>query len=203
MNEDLIRKWRKRNSHLASRSKSIASFEGRKTSAEGILEYEYFPTEFLAPPNNRMYQPTRFWYERNLEELLIGLGWRGLEDFTLWCNIVVWPPFRNLFYSEFPIAYYKAGKQYRMSICRVYQGRLEIDSCDKSHRVAILDIAEENPYEIAMASKTPKRPNLELLIEKTCPCFYDGEKDHEGTLFVYGWTSRDRTRWGRSKSAER
>jgi len=198
LNEDLIRRL----SHPTSDLERIAGIEGRKTASKGIFEYEYFPSVFLAPPNNRLYQPTRYWYERNLEELLIGLGWRGLEDFTLWCNTAVWPSFKSLFYSEFPFAYSKTKNFYKMSACRVYQGRLEIDSCDKTHRIAILDLPQENHYQIEMAAKNPKRPNVELLVEKTCPCFYDGESDHEGTLFLYGWTSREQTRWGRSRSVE-
>lgn len=131
---------------------------------------------------------TRTWHPRNIGELLLGTGWKSLEEKTVWCSLTNTKaakklPLRDLFCVEIPFAYAWIADKYRMDIARLYPGRVEFDTCDKAHRIAILDIAAEDQY----------RPRgipehcYELLVEKICPCFHDGTTAHEGDLVLYRW----------------
>jgi len=170
-----------------SRGSTIEDIVGDITATDGIFEIEYFPSIIVAPPKQSKNQPHRDWMEKNIEELLMGLGWRGISYTTLWVNLPSKLNWGDLFYSEFPISH-KYGNQYSMDVCRVYQGRIEMESCRKPHRAAIVDLSREDRY----SRDNRVNSSVEILIEKECECFYDGERNREGAFYVYAWRNRSR-----------
>ena len=126
--------------------------------------------------------PDRVWHARNHGELLLGLGWEAIEPGTIWSCIESGAkrtiPLSDLFSVEFPLARKVAVGRWALELARAYPGRLEMQSCDLAHRVAILDLEIE---------KGRRDGRHELLVEKNCECFFDGKVPHEGSAFFYRW----------------
>jgi hypothetical protein len=154
------------------------------TALEGLREEEVFPVVFKSGHNER-----RDFYDRNIHELILATGWSKVHRKTIHGGVLEWPRFDRIFFLEFPFSYSRSSNRYYLQNARIYPGRIEVLTCPKPHRCAVLDLGPENPYRERPSKKNYRvaSQGMELLIEETCACFTGDEHDHEGSVFLYRW----------------
>lgn len=171
----------RRNSTLAD------TVRGARTRRCSLWDAWWLSDVYATQPTRSKQRPERQWYARNIGELLLGLGWQSIEETTAWahCNggasKAMAPQWADLFAVEFPFAVASGADRFELDVLTVYPGRLEMPTCGKAHRVAVLDHPREDRLR-----RYKTRP-FELICERHCQCYYDKEQPHEGRLYLYQW----------------
>lgn len=176
---------KKGNGKCIARTDTFTSRIGLHTKVDHIKEQEIYPVIFKKGENY-----DRTFYSRALQELLLGTGWQTIHPRSIYATVNSFPTLAlDFFFTEFNMTYSRSANRYKMNAVRVYPGRIEMISCKKAHRCAILDVMSENPYRVKTADRHTgaRSKGLELIIESTCSCFNEREIDHEGSIYLYKW----------------
>lgn len=128
-----------------------------------------------------IYQPK--FHPKEIEELILITGWQSIEETAIWCHMpslkggrIHRVPFDRLVSVESMTSSVWIADKYERRPIRLWPGRIEMLECDRPHRVTMLEPREPDP------------PNFyRILCEEFCPCYFDGEREHEGSIFFYTW----------------
>lgn len=180
----------KRGSGLSiPRVHAVADLIGRSNRSPSLIESEFWPIIF-----KRGFSENRVWHDKGLQELLLASGWKEIHPRTIEVSGKIPELHWDYFFIDFPLSYARSRDRYSVQSARIYPGRIEMPKCRKAHRCGIIDIASENPFRAGAEGPRKRRPGdarsgskskMELVIEKSCPCFNESERDHEGSIFLY------------------
>lgn len=167
------------------------TFRGVRTRKSSLWDESWRVDVHAEPPTRRKQLPDRLWYPRNIGEMLLGLGWSGIEERTIWITApelaskAPMPSWRDLFAVEFPMAQARTSDKFEFDLARFFPGRLEMPTCRKAHRVAAIDLARQNRLE---GGEHRRGEPIEFVAERFCECYRDDEgRPHEGRLWLYRW----------------
>lgn len=149
----------------------------RRTRRDYISEEEIEAVKLSPSPPQ---QGGRVWRERNIHEVLLATGWSSFAG-EAWAHLGLRIDFTRLFSIEMLMATREINGRHLLEVTRIYPCRIEIDTCERSHRCAILNVLTENNPPLQ------ERRALELLLEEKCECFWDGDATQEGRLVLYAW----------------